>query len=203
MSSRTAPRNLRASDADRDRVMAMLAEAMADGRLSADEHAERVSRAVSARTLGELAGLTADLAEPAAQPLRLDGGRVITGLLGTETRDGRWVVPETVTVSAIFGEAVVDFRSALLQSRHVVLYATAIGGRVRLIVPAGVTVVMSGTVLVGRKRGGTALALPADPDMPVIEVRAFVVGGEVVARTPRRSFLPRWRRRELRQRSLG
>jgi hypothetical protein len=203
MSSRTAPRNLRASDADRDRVMAMLAEAMADGRLSADEHAERVSRAVSARTLGDLAALTADLAEPAAQPLRLDGGRVITGLLGTETRDGRWVVPETVTVSAIFGEVVVDFRSALLQARHVVLYATAIGGRVRLIVPDGVTVVMSGTVLVGRKRGGTALALPADEDLPVIEVRAFVVGGEVVARTPRRSFLPRWRRRELRRRSPG
>ena len=129
---------------------------------------------------------------------------MITGFLGTETRDGRWVVPETVTVSAIFGEAVVDFRSALMQSPRVVLYATAIGGRVRLIVPDGVTVVMSGTVLVGRKRGGTAQSPPGDPDTPVIEVRAFVVGGEVVARTPRRSLLPRWRgRRELRRRSQG
>ena len=76
MSPRQAPRDLRASDADRDRVLALLAEAASDGRLTAEEHAERVQRAFAARTLGELAELTADLAVPSAQPVRLDGGRV-------------------------------------------------------------------------------------------------------------------------------
>jgi uncharacterized membrane protein len=36
------PAGLRASDADRDRVADILREALAEGRLTADEHAERV-----------------------------------------------------------------------------------------------------------------------------------------------------------------
>ncbi|HYB48124.1 MAG TPA: DUF1707 domain-containing protein, partial [Streptosporangiaceae bacterium] len=73
MSPRQAPRDLRASDADRDRTLALLADAVSDGRLTVEEHAERVQRACTARTLGELAELTADLAVPSAQPVRLDG----------------------------------------------------------------------------------------------------------------------------------
>ena len=37
----------------------MLSEALADGRLTKDEHSERSEAALTARTLGELAGLTA------------------------------------------------------------------------------------------------------------------------------------------------
>jgi len=110
MSPRQAPRDLRASDADRDRVLALLSDAMSDGRLTQDEHAERVQRAFSARTLGELSELTTDLAVPSAQPVRLDGGRVIAGIFGPARRDGRWVVPENLTVTAMFGEVEIDFR---------------------------------------------------------------------------------------------
>ncbi|WP_370666384.1 DUF1707 domain-containing protein, partial [Streptomyces sp. IBSBF 2507] len=51
-----APRTteLRASDADRDRVADMLREALAEGRLTADEHAERVEGVLAAKTVGEL-----------------------------------------------------------------------------------------------------------------------------------------------------
>jgi Domain of unknown function (DUF1707)/Cell wall-active antibiotics response 4TMS YvqF len=185
MSPRQAPRDLRASDADRDRVLALLAEAMGDGRISQQEHAERMQRACSARTLGELAELTGDLAAPSAQPVRLDGGRVITGLFGPARRDGRWVVPETLTVTAMAGEVEVDFTQAILQARRVLLYATAIGGRVRLIVPDGVSVVVTGHVVLGRKRGHTPP--PAGPDSPVIEVHALIIGGELAIRTPPKS----------------
>ena len=109
----------------------MLGEAMSDGRLTADEHAERVQRAFSARTLGELAELTADLAVPSAQPVRLDGGRVISGIFGPARRDGRWVVPENLTVTAMFGEVEVDFTQAILQTSRVQLYATVFGGRLQ------------------------------------------------------------------------
>src|ERR1700729_3144914 len=68
MSPRPSPRDLRASDADRDRVLALLGEAMSDGRLTSDEHSERVQRAFAARTLGELAELTADLTVPSGPP---------------------------------------------------------------------------------------------------------------------------------------
>jgi hypothetical protein len=172
----------------------MLAAALGDGRLTQNEHSERMSAALSARTLGDLAGLTADLASPSEQPVRLEDGRMLTGIFGSQVRDGRWVVPPVLTCSAICGEVEVDFREALLQDRHVVLNAYALGGRVRLIVPAGVEVVMDGTVLFGRRRGATAASVPANADIPVIEVRALVVAGEVLVRTPPRArrWLPRW-----------
>src|SRR5260370_17834632 len=182
MTPRQAPRDLRASDADRDRVLALLSEAMGDGRLTADEHAERVQRAFSARTLGELAELTTDLVAPSAQPVLLDGGRVIAGIFGPARRDGRWVVPENLTVTAMFGEVEIDFTQAILQASRVQLYATVFGGRLRLIVPDGVSVVVSGHMVLGRKRGSTPPS--ADPGAPGIEVRARVLGGELSARRP-------------------
>ena len=181
MSARQAPRDLRASDADRDRVLALLAEAVSDGRLTPDEHAERLQRACTARTLGELADLTTDLVVASAQPVRLDGGRVISGIFGPAKRDGRWVVPETLTVNAMFGEVEVDVTQAILQARHVQVHATVIGARLVLIVPDGVSVVVNAPLLLGRRRGGTP---PAGTETPVIEVKGLVLGGEIIVRTP-------------------
>jgi hypothetical protein len=198
MSPRQAPRDLRASDADRDRVLALLAEAVSDGRLTLPEHSERVQRVFSARTLGDLAELTADLAEPSAQPVRLDGGRVISGIFGPARRDGRWVVPETLSVTAAFGEVEVDFTQAILQARRVQLYATVIGGRLRLVVPDGVAVAVTARAALGRRRGGTPP--PVSVDTPVIEVKGVVLGGEIIVRTPpksRRFRLLRGRRRPI------
>ena len=63
----TSPEHL-AGDADRDRVAAVLREAHAEGRLDADELAERLDAAYTARTFGELAVLTRDLPQPTAPP---------------------------------------------------------------------------------------------------------------------------------------
>jgi hypothetical protein len=55
------PPRIRASDADRDRVAAVLGVHYAAGRLSADEFDERVNAAMAARTLDQLDRLLADL----------------------------------------------------------------------------------------------------------------------------------------------
>jgi hypothetical protein len=60
---------IRASDEDRDRVVALLREHHAAGRLDADEFNERVDKAYAAKTLGELDDLMADL--PAIDLYRL------------------------------------------------------------------------------------------------------------------------------------
>ena len=61
--------SLRASDADRHRVVAALEKHTAAGRLSLDEFAERVTRALNAVTHGDLAAVTRDLpAEPVPGP---------------------------------------------------------------------------------------------------------------------------------------
>jgi hypothetical protein len=52
---------MRASDADRDAVVAALSEHFQAGRLSTDELEERTGSALTARTYGDLAALTADL----------------------------------------------------------------------------------------------------------------------------------------------
>jgi uncharacterized protein DUF1707 len=57
---------MRASDADRDAVVAVLRDAYAAGRLTLEEFGQRSSAAYAGRTWGELRELTADLPE---QPL--------------------------------------------------------------------------------------------------------------------------------------
>ena len=57
----------RASDADRDAAASLLNEAFAEGRLTADEHDQRLSAAYAALTWQQLRQLTADLpASPGA-----------------------------------------------------------------------------------------------------------------------------------------
>jgi hypothetical protein len=51
----------RASDAERESFVAALQRHFADGRLTPEEFAERVDRALEARSLSELYALTADL----------------------------------------------------------------------------------------------------------------------------------------------
>jgi hypothetical protein len=51
----------RASDADRQRVVSELEQHTAAGRLTLDEYAQRVDRALAARTHGDLSVVMADL----------------------------------------------------------------------------------------------------------------------------------------------
>ena len=55
-----------ASDADRDTAVGLLNAALAEGRLTADEHDQRLSAAYGARTWQQLLQLTADLPAPPA-----------------------------------------------------------------------------------------------------------------------------------------
>jgi Domain of unknown function (DUF1707)/2TM domain len=76
--------SLRASDADRDRVVKALGQHHVEGRLTVEELAERTDQAYAAKTLGDLDALTTDLpqlrqpARPGApvSPPAADPGRV-------------------------------------------------------------------------------------------------------------------------------
>jgi hypothetical protein len=187
-------------------VITLLNEAAGDGRLTLGEHSERAERAYAARTLGDLAELTSDLAMPAAQPIRLDGRRPVASVFGRERREGRWVVPERLAVTAVFGEVTLDLREAMLQSQRVTVLATMLGGTLQLIVPDEVIVETTTSGLLSRHSGagsvvrqanpGTAGPLPAQT--PVIEVRTFGLAGRVKVVRPRK---PRWRGPFSRRRS--
>lgn len=53
--------SIRASDADRERVVEILRQNNVEGRLTSEEFEERMSAAYAARTMGALAELTTDL----------------------------------------------------------------------------------------------------------------------------------------------
>jgi hypothetical protein len=189
--SRPGPHDLRASDADRELVITLLSEAAGDGRLTLSEHAERSERALAARTLGELVRLTSDLTLPSGQPIQLFPRRSVTALFARERRQGRWVVPAAFPVTAFFGDVVLDLREAILQSQRVTIYATAIAGQIKLIVPAGIAVEMAGRSVLGvRSVRGQARSSAQTSATGVIEVRTLTFGGSVKATTARR---PRWR----------
>lgn len=61
---------MRASDADRERVVATLSEQVGIGRLTLEEFSERSATAYRSRTLGELDALTRDLPAQAGAPSR-------------------------------------------------------------------------------------------------------------------------------------
>jgi hypothetical protein len=190
-------------------VVDLLAQAAADGRLTWEEHAARVQRAYTARTLGELAELTKDLARPDDQPFRLDTSRAVTAFFATERREGRWVVPDRLVVTAVGGQVVLDLREALLHGQRTMMYATALGGQVHLLVPAGISVQMHGmpglAALAGgpdqpEERGRPAergRPVPPPPaGAPVIELHTLTVLGRIHVRTPRprRGGFFRWAR---------
>jgi len=66
MTSKDRSAAMRACDADRDAMVADLGEHFQAGRLTAAELDERISQALTARTMGELGALAADL--PALRP---------------------------------------------------------------------------------------------------------------------------------------
>ncbi|WP_243731584.1 DUF1707 SHOCT-like domain-containing protein [Nocardioides ochotonae] len=70
---------LRIGDAERQRAADALAAHYVEGRLDADEHAERLERIWAARTQGELAPVFTDLPAPEAGAGPAPGGAVPAG----------------------------------------------------------------------------------------------------------------------------
>lgn len=173
--------------------------AVSDGRLTLEEHSHRVERAYQARTLGELATLTRDLASAAGQPLQLDDSRTVSAFFATVQRDGRWVVPDRLTVTVVGGQVILDLREALLQGMHTVLHTTLVGGQLHLVVPERVQVRLTNSRQPGRVRPDLATRqMPTPAGSPLIEVRAFTVAGRVHVHAPRRGGV-RWRDRFARR----
>ncbi len=74
---------MRAADADRDRVAALLNTAYVDGRLSKDEYDDRLDAALSARTYAELDRVIADLPAAHASGMRPAEAGVVAPVTAT------------------------------------------------------------------------------------------------------------------------
>jgi len=143
---------LRASDADRDRVIELLRAAVADGRLDPVEFDERLDAALAARTIDALAPLTADLiavpgsaaartlppagtpAEPAAELLTIKERH------GSVRRDGRWTLPRRLVLRTAWSDVMLDLTSAVPSGPELVIELRVSGGNVELVLAPGMVV---------------------------------------------------------------
>ena len=130
---------VRASDADRDRVLDVLRAAVGDGRLTADEFDERMEAALSSRTLGELAVLTADLV---AGPDRSDAAAEraedvirINQRGGSVQRGGRWMVPRRMDLRVSWCDVILDFTEAVIVADTLRIDLNGRGGALILVGP--------------------------------------------------------------------
>lgn len=80
--------HLRAADTDRDAAAAALGEHYASGRLTGDEHDERITAAWRARTYGDLAALFDDLPPP-RWGIAVSDGKPTTYRPTTQTKPSR------------------------------------------------------------------------------------------------------------------
>jgi len=183
---------LRASHADRDTVVEQLRVAAGDGRLTPEELDERLGVALTARTFGELAALTADLPEagrPATTAPAQAKDLVRFDQRGSNTtRSGRWVVPASIEARVIGGNVTLDFTQAVITYPTLPLEAEVRGGNLILVVRPGIAVDADELTVIGgnvRFRKGTDK--PA-PDVLRVELSGRVKGGNVVVRLPRRTF---------------
>lgn len=198
--SPAATTDLRASDADRDRIADILREALAEGRLTADEHAERVEGVLAAKTVGELDAFIQDLpaahrrrTAPAAAPNRPTVGAVpiepdenVVAVFSSAVRKGRWRAGRRIHAYAVFGSVEIDLSEALFEYQQVVIKAISVFGNVEVRVPENVSLRGTGGGVLGNFEVHTLDS--DDPEAPVVYVDGWAVLGNIEGR-PRRGKL--------------
>ena len=184
---------LRASHADRDRVVELLRVAAGDGRLSAEELDERLDLALTARTYAELAALVTDLpaAGAAGSPAAAEPPREVIRIhtsSGRAGRNGRWLVPSRMDLNATSGQITLDFTDAVITQPALHIDAEIRSGQLTLITKPGIAVDADDVTV---RSGEVKVRAPWGPDVPVL-LRISIAGtcgsGRITARPPRRGF---------------
>ncbi|MEU7258918.1 DUF1707 domain-containing protein [Streptomyces rimosus] len=183
--------DLRASDADRERVAEILREALAEGRLEMAEFDERLTAAYQARTVGALKPLVADLPQPhddrtAATRAVTSGALSWRERIGGEptsrgafafwsgfSRKGRWTVPRVFTAGVFQAGGEIDLRDAYFEAGEVTVRCFALMGGIDVVVPPGVEVQVTGWGFMGGFDNGDGE--PGDPGAPRVKITGFAM----------------------------
>jgi Domain of unknown function (DUF1707) len=189
------PGQFRVSDADRDQVAEVLHAAYAEGRISLDEHAERTSAALQARTFDDLTALTADLVpaepRPALSLVRNTGEpERITALLTESKRKGPLPVERDLQVNVALGSALLDLTEATFTTREVDIHCTQFMGSITIRVRPGTTVRIEAANVLGDS-SIKGVGEPSNAE-PTIVVRGTNILGEISVRGPKKASM--WRR---------
>ncbi|MFJ4684478.1 DUF1707 domain-containing protein [Streptomyces sp. NPDC088789] len=198
-----APAELRASDAERDRIADILREAHAEGRLTAEEHAERIGGVYEAKTVGELEPLIRDLPgahqrrpaptrttapnRPADGEIPAEADDNVVAVFSASVRKGRWRAGRRIHAYAVFGSVEIDLSEALFEYPRVMIKAFSVFGSVEVRVPENVSLRGTGGGVLGNFEVSTLDS--DDPDAPVVFIDGWAILGSVEARPKRGKFV--------------
>ena len=175
--------DLRASDADRERVVTFLREHTVAGRLTLEEFSQRIDQAYAARTLAELEEVGRDLPVTAA-PHRRGAARITGVVFGHAQRTGPLRLPRLGFALVLGGDCDLDLRRAELSGPVASITALVLFGNINLYVPEGVDVDVRGLVIFGHRRQW-GRDLPVHPGTPLLRIKILsLVGTADVWRVP-------------------
>lgn len=188
------PPRTRASDAERDAVVERLSEATAEGRLTLEELADRTEVAYLARYRDQLDRIAADLPHRDTRPVgRSEGPDIFRATTSDVTYENPVLgTSGEVEATAGFGDLTLNLAHAQAPpSGELRITAKAWGGDVKLIVPEGVVVEVSGSVRTRARDRARARELP--PGAPRVLVKGTAFLGEVTVVRPRGNRRTTWR----------
>ncbi|MGW7287747.1 DUF1707 SHOCT-like domain-containing protein [Streptomyces sp. NPDC054847] len=187
---------MRASDAERERVAERLRDAVAEGRLDMEEFDQRLDAAYRARTHGDLEPLVRDLPAPgttsgaastttparASWAGRVGGPATSSGAFsfwGGFSRRGTWTVGRRFTAFTLMGGGELDLREARFEDRETVIDCVAIMGGIQVVVPPGLNVEVRGIGLMGGFDEHGSVEADPDPGAPRVIIRGLALMGGV------------------------
>jgi hypothetical protein len=192
--------NLRASDADRDQVATLLSTAYAEGRLSREEHDERIDQLMAAKTFDDLLPITQDLVivgPPAPVPTPQSSSRFaidttgqnaesdkMIAIFGGVTRKGRWRVRKNTHALALFGGMDLDLRDAIFEAPVVEISGFWCFGGLDIKVPEGIEIQDQTAGIFG----GTDVRDVGDPapGAPMLVIKGVSLFGGVSIKGPKK-----------------
>jgi hypothetical protein len=196
--------NLRASDADREQVANLLSTAYAEGRLTREEHDERVDQLMRAKTFDDLVLITRDLVvigspNPVARQTNssftIDTARQnpetdkMIAIFGGVNRKGRWRARRNIQALALFGGMDLDLRDAIFEAPLVEISGFWCFGGLDIKVPEGIEVQDQTAGIFG----GTDVRDIGDPapGAPTLVIKGVTLFGGVSVRGPKPKRKPK------------
>jgi hypothetical protein len=161
------------------------------GRLTLDELEERSSRALAAKTRGELATLTSDLPQEAGQgspaspaPVRTKKPvRWMVAIMSGSHRHGRFRAVGSINAVAVMGGDEIDLREAEIEGGELTLNVFTMMGGANIYIPDSIEVDVGGFSVMG---GNTEVGVERlRPGAPRVTIRAYhLMGGATIFRVP-------------------
>lgn len=211
------------ADELRSEVITLLKEAYADGRIAVDAFERRLKKATNCEAKEDMIGLLSDVPASKAKDSHRSAGagggddeardwyinpgaprenQILFALLGGSKRTGRWQPARNISCYSLMGGIKLDFREAEFPKSGVTINTGSIMGSLKVIVPPGVNIDVSGLPLLG---GFEDKAGAGESGAPTLRVRGMAVMGgvEVKRKNLRSASKSSRRRRERRERGAS